>query len=163
MRQTFDVLVETVAVERLDRPDNPGVEGAPTLLQEAAVGHFMSERMFEGVLQVREETGLVQEFRGLQTPESSAELILGSLGNRLEQRNRDVLPHHRRHLEQRLVPGRQPVDAGSQHGLHRGRDVDGGQRPRHPVAAALAEQGPGLDEGPHALFQKEGVPLRPRD
>jgi len=49
MRQTFDVLVETVAVERLDRPDNPGVEGAPTLLQEAAVGHFIVRRQIERI------------------------------------------------------------------------------------------------------------------
>ena len=31
------------------------------------------------------------------------QLIPGRLGNHLEQRNRDVLPHHRRHLEH---PGR---------------------------------------------------------
>ena len=42
-------------------------------------------------------------------------------------------------------------------------DLDGQQGPRHTVAATLAEQGPGFDEGPHALFQEEGVPLRPRD
>jgi hypothetical protein len=118
----------------------------------------MGERVFESVLQVREETGLIQELRGLQAAERSAQIFLGWLRNRLEQRNRDVLPHHRRHLQHRLVPERQPVDAGGQRGLHGGRDVDGRQGPRHPVASALAEQGLGLGEGPHALFQEEGVP-----
>ena len=38
-----------------------------------------------------------------------------------------------------------------------------GSGPRQPVGAALAEQGPGLDERPHALLQEERVALRPRD
>jgi hypothetical protein len=62
-----------------------------------------------------------------------------------------------------LSPGGSRSMRAASTALHRGRDLDGQQGPRHPVAAALVAQGPGLDEGPHALFQEEGVPLRPRD
>src|SRR6516164_4858643 len=84
--QTLHVLREPLGVEAFDGFDDPGMEGAPALLQETAVGDLMGERVFEGVLQVREETGLIQELRGLQAAESNAQLFLGRLGNRLEQR-----------------------------------------------------------------------------
>ena len=62
-----------------------------------------------------------------------------------------------------LSPGGSRSMRAASTALHRGRDLDGQQGPRQPVAAALAAQGPGLDEDPHALFQEERVPLRPRD
>jgi hypothetical protein len=119
--------------------------------------------MLEGVLEVGEDPGLVQELGGLQAADRGVQLLLGVLGNGLEQHQRDVLPDHRRRLQERLVPGRQPVDAGRQHGLHRGRDLDGRQGPHEAIGAALAGEGPGLDERPHALLQEERVALRPRD
>jgi hypothetical protein len=56
--QSLDMFGQTVRIELFDSLDDPGVEGTPALLQEAAVGHLMGERVLEGVLQVREETGL---------------------------------------------------------------------------------------------------------
>ena len=37
------------------------------------------------------------------------------------------------------------------------------ERPRQAIGAALARQGPGLDQRPHALLQEERVALGPRD
>src|SRR5207247_4629267 len=89
--QTLDVFREPLGVEAFDGLDDPGVESAPALVQEASVGHLMDERVLEGVFEVREEAGLVQELRGLQVAESGAQLVLARLGNRLKQRNRDIL------------------------------------------------------------------------
>ena len=68
----LDMLGQPLGVKAFDGFDDPGVDGAPALLQEAAVGHLMGERVFESVLHVREETGLVQELRSLQAAERSA-------------------------------------------------------------------------------------------
>ncbi len=108
---------------------NQGVEGAPSLLEQTAIGHVVGQGVLERILEVREEPGLVEELRGLQPPDGGVQLVVGKLSNRLEQRKRYVLPDHRRRLQERLVPGRQAVDAGSEHGLHRRRDLDGRQGP----------------------------------
>ena len=103
MRQTFDVLVETVAVERLDRPDNPGVEGAPTLLQEAAVGHLVGERVLERVGRIREHPRLVQELGGLEPGETGGQYVGGSASDGGEHSHRDVRADDRRRLQEVLV------------------------------------------------------------
>ena len=41
--------------------DDPRVQGAPPLLEETAVGHFLREGVLEGVLALGKELGLVQE------------------------------------------------------------------------------------------------------
>ena len=66
-------------------------------------------------------------------------------------------------LEQTLLLRRQPVDAGGQHGLHRGRHLNARESLRQAIRPALADQGLGLGQGPDALLQKEGVPLGPLD
>ena len=157
------MLGQPVGIEPLDGLHDPTMQRAPPLLEQTAIGHVVGQGMLEGVLEVRKDAGLVEELRGLQAADGGVQLILGVLGNRLEQRKRHVLPDHRRRLENGLVPRRQPVDTGGQHGLHCGRDLDRWQRLRQPVGTALAQQGPGLDKRPHALLQEERVALRARD
>ena len=41
--------------------------------------------------------------------------------------------------------------------------IHDGNKAETPVGAALAGEGPGLDECPYALLQEEGVALRPRN
>jgi len=48
----------TRPVERLDRGDDPRVKLATTLLQQPAVRHLVSERVLEGVLEIRIERPL---------------------------------------------------------------------------------------------------------
>ena len=53
-----------------------------------------------------------------------------------------------------------PEDRASLHGA---RHLDGRERPAELVAAALADQHPGLHERPHALLEEEGIALGPLD
>src|SRR5690349_17374165 len=53
MGEPFDVLPEAIPMKRLDRPNDSRMQVSTTLLQHAAVGHLMGERVREGVLQVR--------------------------------------------------------------------------------------------------------------
>ena len=57
-----------------------------------------------------------------------------------------------------LVLRQQPVDAGGQHCLRRGRHLHGQCRPQ-AVSSGLASQHPGFHQGAHALLQEEGVAL----
>ena len=52
--QPLDLLGEPVGVESLDRLDDPRVEAAPALLEQAAVGHLVGQGVLEGVLELRE-------------------------------------------------------------------------------------------------------------
>jgi hypothetical protein len=54
----------------------------------------------------------------------------------------------------------QPVDAGSEYGLHRRRHLDRIGRPRGMIVPALADEGPCFHEGAHALLEKEGIAAR---
>ena len=130
-----------------------------------AVGDLVGERVLEGVLEVGEEARLVEELRGLEAREALAELLLRPLGDRLEQRERHVLADHGGRLEQPLRPraaaGRcgRPGSPGPWRapGCASERLASGGRRPRSPTRAF------GLDQGPHALLQEEGVALGPLD
>ena len=51
------------------------------------------------------------------------------------------------------------VDACCQHGLHRGRHLNGRQRLRQPMTPGLTHRHPGLHQGAHALLQEERVAL----
>src|SRR5215472_4161156 len=59
--ESFHVLSEPVGVETLQRLDDARVERAPPRLEEAAVGHFVRQRVLERVLELREEARLVDE------------------------------------------------------------------------------------------------------
>ncbi len=106
---------------------------------------------------------LVEELGGLQVGEAPAERLLGPFGNGLEEREGDVSADDGGSLQKALVLGRQPVDPGGQHGLHRGRHLNAWKHLRQAIRPTLADQGLGLGQGPDALLQKEGVPLGPLD
>src|SRR6185369_17434350 len=89
--EPLDVLTEAIRVERLDRRDDPRMKLLAALLQEPAVRDVLRERVREGVLRVRIEPGLVDELRRPQMVESATERLVRQVGNRLEQRERDVL------------------------------------------------------------------------
>lgn len=62
--EPLDLFGEAVGMERLDGADDVGVRRAPPLGQQTAVGDLMGESVAEGVLDVREEAGLVEARRG---------------------------------------------------------------------------------------------------
>ena len=161
--QAFDLLGHPLGRERLEGLDNAGVEHPPPLLQEAAVGHLVGQGMLEGVLALGKEARLVQELGRLQVRQATVERCLGQLGNGLEQGQGHLRANHGSRLEEAFRLGRQPVDAGRQHRLHRGRHLNGRQRLRQAIGSRLADQHPGLHQGAHALLQKEGIALGARD
>jgi hypothetical protein len=110
--QPLDVFGQPIGIEAFDGLDDATVEGAPAVLEQTAVRHVVGEGMLERVLEVREDPGLVEQLRGLQAPERGVQLAVGEVGDGLEQREGDILPDHRRCLEQRLVAGCQSVDPG---------------------------------------------------
>jgi hypothetical protein len=114
MRESLDLSAEAIPVERLDRRDDPRVKLASALLPQAAVGDCVSERVVEGVLEIRIEPGLVEELGGLQVVESAAERLVRQLGDRLSSANGTSLPTTEATCSRRLPPGR-AVDARRQH------------------------------------------------
>ena len=65
----------------------------------------MGEGVLERVLELGTEARLVQELGGLEMSEPPAQVLVRHVGDRLEQRQRHLLPDDRRGLEQRLSAG----------------------------------------------------------
>src|SRR4029450_9348352 len=95
-----------------------GMKHPPPLLEETAVGHFLSEGVFKGVDQLGEQTRLVQELGVLAIRETQAELLFRQLPHGLKERQRDLRPNDCGGLEQVLLLWRQAVNARR----HAGRD-----------------------------------------
>ena len=155
VRQAFDLLGQAVPGERLEGLDDAGVQRPPPLLQQAAVGHLVGEGVLEGVVALGEEARLVEELGGLEVRQAAMQRRLGQLGNGLQQGKGTSVPMTAavwRSASPRRAAGRcAPPDR-----LHRGRHLDGWQRPGQAIGARLADQHPGLHQGPHALLQEEG-------
>ena len=73
------------------------------------------------------------------------------------------MANHRRGLQQALGLRGQPVNAGSEHGLHRRGHLNGRERLFETIGARLADQHSGLHQRAHTLFQEEGIALRARE
>ena len=161
--QAFDLLGHPVPGERFEGLDNAGMQHAPPLLQQAAVGHLVGQGMLEGVFALREEACLVEELGRLQVCQAAMQDVFGQLGNGLQQRQGHLRADHRGGLQQVFLLGWQAVDARRQDGLHRGRHLNRRQRLGQAVGTRLPYQHPGLHQGAHALLQEEGVAPGARD
>jgi hypothetical protein len=64
--EPLDVLGEPVAMQHLDGVHQAGVECPTPLLQQAAVGHFVGQRVLERVLQLRKQCRLIEELGRLE-------------------------------------------------------------------------------------------------
>jgi hypothetical protein len=135
------------------------VERAAPLAEEPAVRHLLGERVLEGVLGVGVEARLVEELPRLEMGQAPAKVLLRQLGDGPQQGQRHLLADDGGLLQELSVLDREPVHAGGEHRLDRGRHPDLRQRDGQAVATALAREGPGLDEGAHALLQEERVAL----
>ena len=119
----------------------------------------MGEGVLEGVFELGEEAGFVEELGGLQVAEPAAQLLLGQLRNGLQEGEGHLGANHRGGLEETLLLGRQAVDARRQDGLHRGGDLQAVEGLCQAIGAALADQHPGFHQGPDALLQEKGIAL----
>src|SRR4029078_7730519 len=69
----------------------------------------------------------------------------------------DVVPNHRRLLQQSLLGGGERGDTRGEHRLYRGGDVVAQERPREVVPAVRALEHTSTDEYSHDLFDKERI------
>ena len=143
----------------LERVQHTFVEGATALAQQALVGDFERQSVSEGELGIGKERPLVEKLGCLQTSELATKLLIGVLGDRLEQRERHFVSDDCCSLKKPLVFGREPVDPPGQHRLYRRRHLDRLNRPGQAIAAGLASERLGLDKGPNTLLQEEGVAI----
>jgi hypothetical protein len=81
--QPLCLLGQTVGIEPFAGRDDAGMESTSSLQQETAVGHLVGEGVLEGVFELGEEAGFVEELGGLQVAEPAAQLLLGQLHNGL--------------------------------------------------------------------------------
>ena len=163
LRQTFDLLCQPVLSERFKGIDDAGMQRPPPLLEEAAVGHLMRQGMLEGILQLREEARLVQELCSLELSEVAVQVGVWQVGNGSQKGIRYLCANDRSGLQQALGLGREPVDAGREHGLHARWHLDTLQRLRQAIGACLTHQYASLYQRAHALFQEKGIASRARN
>src|SRR5262245_43548195 len=130
---------------------------ASTLLQQAAVRDLVGERVLEGVLDIRVEPGLVDEFAGPEVVESTMQRFVLKSGDRPEQDQKHVLADDRGDLQEALVFRWKPVYRCRQDCLDRGRNLDRLHRLREPIAAALSCQRLRLHQRLNALLQEERI------
>jgi hypothetical protein len=145
-------------IERLDHVDDLRVKLPSTLLQQSAVRDLVRESMLEGVLEIRIEARLVKELGGLEVIEPTAERLVRHLGDRLEQRERNVPADDRGDLEKMLVLRGEPVDARRQHRLDRGGNPDRLHRLRQSIPAWLSRQLLRLHQRANRFLQEKRVP-----
>ena len=63
----------------------------------------MGQRVLEGVFQLGEETGFVEELGGLQVTETAAQLLLGQLPDGLQKGEGYLGANHRGGLKESLL------------------------------------------------------------
>src|SRR5437867_3572850 len=163
VRELFRSLSEAVRIESFDHIDDPSMKRTAPLVEETAVRDLVRERMLEGVLEVREQTRLIEELGGLEVSKTPAELRLGKVGNPFEQCHRDVFADSGGRLQEDLLVRRKAIDASSQDAGHSRGDVDVVNGAGEAIGAWRANKRASLDEASHAFFEKEGVPFRSRD
>jgi hypothetical protein len=74
--QPFRLLGQPAGIEPFAGLDDAGVQGSSPLQQETAVCHLVGEGVLEGVFELGEKAGFVEELGGLQVAESTAQLLL---------------------------------------------------------------------------------------
>ena len=77
VREPLDLLGQAVGVSVSMALHDAGVQRPPPLLEQAAVGDLVGERVLERVLQVGEQARLVQELGRLQARQALAQRVLG--------------------------------------------------------------------------------------
>jgi len=103
MGQLLDLLGQSTGKEPLDRLYDAGMERAPAVPQERPIRDLVGQGVLEGVLELGEEIGLVQELRGLELHEVLSKLLVGHAGDGLEQPERHVGADDGRRLKHTLL------------------------------------------------------------
>src|SRR6266487_5862340 len=139
------------------------MQGAPPLLEQRLIGDLLSQGVLEGILDVGKEARLVEELGGLQMGESQTERRLRRLGNGLEERQRHLGADDGGGLQELFLLRWQPVDTRRQDRLDRRGHLQALEGVAETIGTWLPDQHAGLDQGAHALLQKEGIAPGPDD
>jgi hypothetical protein len=73
MRKAFHLFAEAVRVECFDGLYEAGMKSPTPHLQEAPIGHLVSQGVLEPVYELGEEAGLIKELSRLEMPEALVE------------------------------------------------------------------------------------------
>ena len=111
--------------------------------------------MVERILRARDEPHLIDQLRVQQLVEHRIDLESG------EQIRAEVCADHRCRCQRALGLGTQPIDAGLDGRLHRGRHAQLGDIRVTNVVAALAAQHTALRQLAHHLLGEERIPSSP--
>ena len=95
MHQPVAMLGQRVRIEGFDRVDDLPVQRALPIVQQAAVGHLVGQRVLEGELDLGKQPRLVDELRRLQVREPARQDVLREPGDcaQLGQRSGKRLNH----------------------------------------------------------------------
>src|SRR5262249_50992139 len=127
--------------------------------QETAVRHLVRERMFECVLNLWEQSSLVEELGCLKTHEAQPERFLSPVTHNVDEVVRHVLSNDGCRLKQTLVLREKSVNAGGEDCGRRRRHLEGVERLRQSVRATLTCQHTRLKKCAHAFFKEEWIAL----
>ena len=119
------------------------------------------QHVAELILHARKQAEFVEQVAGLENGEVATGLVLGQVGDGLEQRERHILADDGRGLQQALGLRRQAIDARGQDRVDRRRELDALERLHQPIRAVLSGQDVRFDQGPDALLEEERIALRP--
>ena len=113
--------------------------------------------MLERVLQFGNECRLVQELGPPKPHETGAERLFRQVRHGSEQGEWHILADGSRHLQKRLVVGRQPTDARFEYRVDGSGHLNVVSGKREPIVTAIANEHARLDRRPHALLQEKRV------
>src|SRR5215472_8227876 len=110
MGKPLDLLTQAVGVKFFYGIDDTRVDIAAAFVQNPAVGDILGQGVLEGVLQVGKKLRRVEKLGSLQIVEQRAKPVFCQTRNCLQQGDWDVVPNHRRRLQQAFFGSRQSVD-----------------------------------------------------
>ena len=113
--------------------------------------------MSERVLGLGEERGGVEELRRHERAQRRGEVGLGEPGHAAEEALAELLPDHRRRLQDTLLALAEPIDARREHRLDGRRHGDCLDRPREPIRPPRPGEAASLLERANHLLDEERV------
>src|SRR5262249_34109575 len=141
----------------LQRLQSFQMQRASPLVQQTGVRDLVRQRVLEAVFELREETRLIEEFSGLETPETATQIALLLPKESLEQRHRDVFADDGARLQHAPLVRRQAIDAPGEQHLHRWRDLNRRNVCRQAVGSGISGESSGLHERSNAFLEEERV------
>ena len=160
--QTLELVARRIGEGALERFQDAPVERQASFLHEAGVGHLVRQCVLERVLDVREQSSLMEELGGLEPPKPVMR-IASLVCNGLQQRQRHILPDHGCGLKQALVRRRETVDSRGEQRVHSRGHPNRLKILGDAIASWLADEHAGLHQRADTFLQEQWVAVGPFD